>query len=148
MVWRRIGDKPLSEPMLARLTHICGTRWRWINIKSKHHKKNIKTQKAHYGFEYFQINPRVERATFSEKKTSRYNSFFFSRSPSLTLCWYWSFLIHVISPFLWISLLISLCISLCPPRSLLISFLNPSALFIPWYFGLSIRNEFHFYDYE
>ena len=81
MVWRRIGEKPLSEPMLARLTHICGTRYRLIDIKSKHHEKNIKTQKAHYGFEYFQINPRVEMATFSEKKNSRYNSFFSPVSP-------------------------------------------------------------------
>ena len=36
MAWRRIGDKPLSEPMLSdSLTHICGTRgdeimaWWW-----------------------------------------------------------------------------------------------------------------------
>ena len=32
MAWRRIGDKPLSEPMLTgSLTHICGTRGRWVN---------------------------------------------------------------------------------------------------------------------
>ena len=32
MAWRRIGDKPLSEPMLTdSLTHICGTRERWVN---------------------------------------------------------------------------------------------------------------------
>ena len=31
MAWRRIGDRPLSEPMLTRsLTHICGTKGRWI----------------------------------------------------------------------------------------------------------------------
>ena len=35
MPWRRIGDKPLSEPMLTRfsLTHICGTRGRWVNCE-------------------------------------------------------------------------------------------------------------------
>ena len=32
MAWRRPGDKPLSEPMMARLpTHICITRPQWVN---------------------------------------------------------------------------------------------------------------------
>ena len=32
MDWRRPGDKPLSEPMLASLlTHICVTRPQWVN---------------------------------------------------------------------------------------------------------------------
>ena len=26
MAWRRPGDKPLTEPMVVRLTHICVTR--------------------------------------------------------------------------------------------------------------------------
>ena len=31
MAWRRIGDKPFSEPMLTdSLTCICGTRGRWV----------------------------------------------------------------------------------------------------------------------
>ena len=31
MAWRRIGDKPLSEPMLKdSLTHICDTKGRWV----------------------------------------------------------------------------------------------------------------------
>ena len=31
MVWRRSGDKPLSEPMMIRLpTHICVTRPQWV----------------------------------------------------------------------------------------------------------------------
>ena len=31
MVWRRPGDKPLSEPMMVRLlTHICVTRLQWV----------------------------------------------------------------------------------------------------------------------
>ena len=32
MAWRRLGDKPLSEPMMDSLpTHICVTRPQWIN---------------------------------------------------------------------------------------------------------------------
>ena len=32
MAWHRIGDKPLSEPMMVRLsTHICVTRSQWFN---------------------------------------------------------------------------------------------------------------------
>ena len=35
MAWRRPGDKPLSEPMTARLpTHICVTRCQWVNSLS------------------------------------------------------------------------------------------------------------------
>ena len=31
MAWRRIGDKPLSEPMIVNLrTHICVTRSQWV----------------------------------------------------------------------------------------------------------------------
>ena len=33
MAWRRLGDKPLSEPMMVRgLTHICVTRPQWVNL--------------------------------------------------------------------------------------------------------------------
>ena len=41
--WRRSGDKPLSEPMMARLpTHLCVTRPQWVkhtsaNIEAYHH---------------------------------------------------------------------------------------------------------------
>ena len=32
MAWRRLGDKPLSEPMMAKLpTHMCVTRPQWVN---------------------------------------------------------------------------------------------------------------------
>ena len=32
MAWRRLGDKPLSEPMIVSLpTHICVTRPQWVN---------------------------------------------------------------------------------------------------------------------
>ena len=32
MAWRRPGDKPLSEPLMIRLsTHICVTRPQWVN---------------------------------------------------------------------------------------------------------------------
>ena len=35
MAWRRIGDKPLSEPMIVRLpTHICVTRTQWVEYVS------------------------------------------------------------------------------------------------------------------
>ena len=33
MAWRRQGDKPLSEPMMASLlTHICVTWLQWVNL--------------------------------------------------------------------------------------------------------------------
>ena len=33
MAWRRPGDKPLSEPMVARSpTHMCVTRPQWVNM--------------------------------------------------------------------------------------------------------------------
>ena len=33
MAWCRLGDKPLSEPMMVSLlTHICVTRPQWVNI--------------------------------------------------------------------------------------------------------------------
>ena len=36
MVWRRLGDKPLSEPMMARLpTHICVTRPQWVKYSGR-----------------------------------------------------------------------------------------------------------------
>ena len=35
MAWRSIGDKPLSEPGPDSLTHICGTRGRWVNSRQK-----------------------------------------------------------------------------------------------------------------
>ena len=34
MAWRRPGDKPISEPMLVSLTHICVTRPQWVNNTS------------------------------------------------------------------------------------------------------------------
>ena len=34
MAWRRLGDKPLSEPMMvSSLTHICVTRPQWVNVR-------------------------------------------------------------------------------------------------------------------
>ena len=34
MAWRRLGDKPLSEPrMISSPTHICVTRPQWVNRK-------------------------------------------------------------------------------------------------------------------
>ena len=38
MACRRTGDKPLSEPMMARIpTHICITQPQWFNTKMGHH---------------------------------------------------------------------------------------------------------------
>ena len=38
MAWPRPGDKPLSEPMMARLpTHICVTRPQWVNCSQNIH---------------------------------------------------------------------------------------------------------------
>ena len=38
MAWRRLGDKPLSEPMMfSLLTHICVTRPQWVNCVSHVH---------------------------------------------------------------------------------------------------------------
>ena len=35
MAWRRLGDKPLSEPMMVSLlTYICVTRPQWVNLGS------------------------------------------------------------------------------------------------------------------
>ena len=37
MAWRRPGDKPLSEPMMMRLsTHICVTRPHWVKKTARH----------------------------------------------------------------------------------------------------------------
>ena len=38
MAWRRLGDKPLSEPMMVSLlTHICVTRPQWVNVSLNFH---------------------------------------------------------------------------------------------------------------
>ena len=40
MAWRRLGDKPLSEPMMVLLlTHICVTRPQWVQLSRQvqHH---------------------------------------------------------------------------------------------------------------
>ena len=34
MAWRRLGDKPLSEPTMSLLTHICVTWPQWVNVMS------------------------------------------------------------------------------------------------------------------
>ena len=42
MAWRRPGDRPLSEPMLARLlTHICVTRPQWVKPVSTSSKTSL-----------------------------------------------------------------------------------------------------------
>ena len=38
LVWRRLGDKPLSETMMVKLPmHICVTRSQWVNTYSPRH---------------------------------------------------------------------------------------------------------------
>ena len=45
MAWRRLGDKPLSEPMMVRsLTHICVTRPQWVNDKTFIHRNGTGSQ--------------------------------------------------------------------------------------------------------
>ena len=40
MAWHLICDKPLSEPVLPdSLTHICGTRGRWVNKTMQIHRR-------------------------------------------------------------------------------------------------------------
>ena len=37
LAWCRLGDKPLSEPiMVSLLTHICVTRPQWVNLSDHH----------------------------------------------------------------------------------------------------------------
>ena len=44
MAWRRLGDKPLSEPIMASLlTHICVTRPQWANLKSAYYIMGVFT---------------------------------------------------------------------------------------------------------
>ena len=45
MAWRRPGDKPLSEPMMASLpTHICVTRPQWVNAIWRHESTSTLVQ--------------------------------------------------------------------------------------------------------
>ena len=42
MAWRRPGDKPLSGPMMIRLsTHICVTRPQWVNTRIHIHTREL-----------------------------------------------------------------------------------------------------------
>ena len=43
MAWRRLGDKPLSEPMMISLPmHICVTRPQWVNLCLDHDSPCVK----------------------------------------------------------------------------------------------------------
>ena len=54
MVWRRLGGKPLFEPMMVRLpTHISVTRPQWVNYISKAMKYNYLT---YTGFHFISRN--------------------------------------------------------------------------------------------
>ena len=49
MAWRRLGDKPLSEPMMVGFpTHLCITRPQWVNPSGAESKKNIPRQFGQY----------------------------------------------------------------------------------------------------
>ena len=49
MAWRRLGDKPLSEPMMVRLpTHICVTRPQWVKCKAPDTGFNMKRSSYQY----------------------------------------------------------------------------------------------------
>ena len=61
MAWRRPGDKPSSEPMMASLlTHICSSRSQWVNMKMSYHyrkshcgdKLTIRLSYLHNGISY------------------------------------------------------------------------------------------------
>ena len=61
MAWRRPGDKPLSEPMMASLlTHICVTRPQWVNGYFPvwvHYSPKLLLICSHHGFSsYVQHN--------------------------------------------------------------------------------------------
>ena len=48
MAWRRQGDKPLSEPMVASLlTHICVARPQWVDINCKTHTAILNTFRSY-----------------------------------------------------------------------------------------------------
>ena len=52
MAWRRLGDKPLSGPMMVRLpAHICVTRPQWVNPSmNKYYIHNEKWDEISYPF--------------------------------------------------------------------------------------------------
>ena len=44
MAWRRPGDKPLSEPMMASLpTHVCVALPQWVNVQTFYIKETVHT---------------------------------------------------------------------------------------------------------
>ena len=57
MAWRRLGDKPLSEPMMVcLLTHICVIRPQWVNtLRSRQNGRRF----PHDIFKYIFLNENV-----------------------------------------------------------------------------------------
>ena len=63
MAWRRLGDKPLSEPVLVcLLTHICVTRPQWVNnlpqwssfsMDTQHITRTSFFKRCYYGVSFF-----------------------------------------------------------------------------------------------
>ena len=59
MAWRHAGDKPLSEPMMARLlTHICVTRPQWVKDLSDAIRVCLLQWRDIEGNAHWSINPK------------------------------------------------------------------------------------------
>ena len=66
MAWRRLGDKPLSEPMMVSLlTHLCVTRPQWVNtwrscmckqMTSRSHQTNTNSATYNFGLQVLYMN--------------------------------------------------------------------------------------------
>ena len=64
MAWRRPGDKPLSEPMMASLpTHICVTRLQWVNLTWKYYTRRCFTMMLLMKFKLSETNEAVGVST-------------------------------------------------------------------------------------
>ena len=62
MAWRRLGDKPLSEPMMVSLpTHICVTRPQWVGLN----RATAKAWDFGLGFHTIHMDSLVDRKIMS-----------------------------------------------------------------------------------
>ena len=66
MAWRRTGDKPLSEPMMASLLeHICVTRPQWVRTCATSWRLKIFTMMYMYHRNFVQILMIILRQSFN-----------------------------------------------------------------------------------
>ena len=73
MAWRRLGDKPLSEPvMFSLLTHICITRPQWVRYIVCLFEKN--THLSLFEWSYSSIRTPQHHKILIKKKTYRYQT--------------------------------------------------------------------------